>query len=332
MSVEKEIPERPDPAKMGTRPSELFKAIEAIIDRLVDPNKFEQKLSKTLVILAFGVVGWYALATGEVENSFFSGFLKSIFGVVAVGLILFATLVRIWLRNIQLDDVSFVALDERTRKEKSRYSSNSKGENIVGQDVEVQVKKSTSIAVGVDFVDHMRAVIESLDYQIDYAEQKASIMLDIGRRFIKWGIWSYVFAIFGWQAYLFYLDFKVTAALVAGMVSCSLLFVIVEFLGAWYLKQYRHYGDSAYSYMRARSSYHKYMLGYCAVIEFMGDDLDGAKEDVLKVLAEPEKWPEFKDVSANDFNYMLQSVESVGVLFDKMKGVFASSKKDGRKQ
>jgi len=332
MSVDKEMPEKLDPAKTGTYSSELFTTIASVVDRLVDPNRFEQKFSKTLILLAIFIIGWYALSTGEAENTFLSGFLKSIFGFVAVGLILVATLVRIWLRDIQLDDVSFVALDERTRKEKSRYSSNSKGERLVGQDLEARVKKTTSIAVGVDFVAHMRAVIESLDYQIDYAEQKASIMLDIGRRFIKWGIWSYVFAIFGWQAYLFYLDFKVTAALIAGMVSCSLLFIIVEFLGAWYLKQYRHYGDSAYSYMRARSSYHKYMLGYCAVIEFMGEDLDGAKEDVLKVLAEPEKWPEFKDVSSNDFNYMLQSVESAGVLFDKMKGVFGHGKKDGSPQ
>lgn len=304
----------------------------SVFDRLVDQNRFEQKLSKTLILLALGAASAYALNTGEVENAFLSGFAKSISGAIALGLVFAAVLVRIWLRDIQLDDVSFVALDERTRKEKSRYSSNSKSEDSVGLDVQKRTKKSTSIAVGVDFVDHMRAVIESLDYQIDYAEEKASIMLDIGRRFIKWGIWSYVFAILGWQIYLFYLDFKISSALIAGMVSCSLLFIIVEFLGAWYLKQYRHYGDSAYSYMRARSSYHKYMLGYCAVIEFMGDDLEGAKEDVLKVLAEQEKWPDFKDVSSNDFNYMLQSVESAGVLFDRMKGVFGQGKKDGRHQ
>lgn len=242
---------------------------------------------------------------------------------------------KIWTGGWGRDDNSFVELDKRARNEKTRYRT-PQFETLVAtlnelpRDVESSKKnkeRSRTIAGGLSFVEHMKAVIESLDYQIDYAEQKASTLLDIGRRFVRWGIWLYVLSILVWQVYLWGIDFVINPGIITGMVSCSLLFLIVEFLGAWYLKQYRHYGDSAFAYMKVRSSYNRYMLAYCAIVQFSGDDLPAAKEDILKVLAESEKWPDFKEVTSNDFNHMLQSVESLGAVFEKLKGVFGRAGK-----
>jgi hypothetical protein len=294
-------------------------------------NNVATKLLYTLMAASAFFLGAGILAKGELQNNPLRDLLLSTPGNIAVGLMVIVVLFRIWI-GAEPDEASFIEFDERTSSEMSRYPHTivkSYSEIVKDLPGEQEVKNE-SVASGLDFEKQMKAIIGSLDYQIDYAEKKASIMLDVGRRFIKWGIWLYVVAIFGWQVYLYFLDFRFGPVIIAGMLSCSFLFVIVEFLGAWYLKQHRHYGDSAYSYMRARSSYHKYMLGYCAVVEFMGEDKAGAKEDVLKVLSESDKWPDFKDVTSNDFNYMLQAVDSAGVLFEKMKGVFGRSDNDGK--
>lgn len=252
----------------------------------------------------------------------------------------FLVLFRIWSGGFALDNVSFVELDERHRFEKPRYSPsatsveikkyldsiNSLGDDVQGDlfdgETVKKVERSRKAVLGYDFVEHMRSVIDSLDYQIDYAEEKASRLLESGRNFVKGGIWLYVFNIVLWQGYLYCIDFALSPGVIFGMVSSTMVFLIMEFLGAWYLKQYRHYGDSAFSYMKVRSSYNKYMLAYCAILEFTTDDYSAAKDDMLRVLAEPERWPDLKDVNSNDFNYMLQSVDSMGTVFERLKGVF----------
>lgn len=304
-------------------------------DKSERKNILVKKFIATFTILA-GMIGVLGISYRILQGSRLGELILSGWTAPAiVTSLVIMILSRIWTDTWGQDDNSFVELDKRARNEKTRYRT-SKFDTLIAtindsvKDVESPGKskeRSRTIAGGLSFVEQMRAVIESLDYQIDYAEQKASNLLDIGRRFVRWGIWLYVLSIVVWQIYLWSVSFVINPGIIAGMVSCSLLFIIVEFLGAWYLKQYRHYGDSAFSYMKVRSSYNRYMLAYCAVVQFSGDDLPAAKDDILKVLAEPEKWPDFKEVTSNDFNHMLQSVESLGVVFEKLKGVFGRNGK-----
>lgn len=295
-----------------------------------------KKLIATFTILA-GMIAAVGILSRVLQESKLGELLLSGWTAPAIVTSLVVMVMsKIWADGWGQDDNSFVELDKRARNEKTRYRASQFDAllatiNESVKDVEGSGKskeRSRTIAGGLSFMEQMRAVIESLDYQIDYAEQKASTLLDIGRRFVRWGIWLYVLSIVIWQVYLWSVSFVFNPGIISGMVSSSLLFLIVEFLGAWYLKQYRHYGDSAFSYMKVRSSYNRYMLAYCAVVQFSGNDLPAAKDDILKVLAEPEKWPDFKEVTTNDFNYMLQSVESLGAVFEKLKGVFGRNGKD----
>lgn len=311
---------------------ELYRRKQEIL-RAERKNAFTQKIISSATLLASLAAVVSALMSFLIGTKY-GGILLDGWTVPALSIsIALFGLTKIWADGFGRDSNSFVELDKRTKNEKSRYTPyegvtlppDLRSVNLATIDSVVGKGKSRAIAGGLSFVEHMRAVIESLDYQIDYAEEKASTLLDIGRRFVRWGIWLYVLSILVWQLYIWSVNFMINPGIVAGMISCSVLFVIVEFLGAWYLKQYRHYGDSAFSYMKVRSSYNKYMLAYCAVVEFSGDGQAKAKKDILKVLSEPEKWPEFREVASNDFNYMLQSVESLGTVFEKLKGVFGRS-------
>ncbi|AMS20538.1 hypothetical protein AYK59_10485 [Pseudomonas synxantha] len=262
--------------------------------------------------------------------------------LIASALFVILIVYRIWSNGFIYDSISFTELDERNRYDHSRSAAGPLAAALAGaleagrHEAEKVVKTTTGNKVdkvehsrkavsGFDFVEHMRSIIESLDYQIDYAEAKASRLLEVGRSFVRGGISLYILSIILWQGYLYYIGFLLNPGIVIGMVSTTLIFLIMEFLGAWYLKQYRHYGDSAFSYMKVRSSYNKYMLAYCTILEFTTDDHSAAKDDMLRVLSESENWPDIKEVNSNDFNYMLQSVEAMGTVFEKLKGVFGRS-------
>ncbi|MFJ4115854.1 hypothetical protein ACIPV9_05425 [Pseudomonas psychrophila] len=311
------------------------------LEELKKASLASRRIYSTLLLLLVCIVFSLVADNAPVSDLFKESVVKSWQTVTVFVIVFILALYRIWSDGFSSESISFIEFDERNRLEKQRYSSNfdssgankgvSENPSSVGgvKDEQAKIVKSRKAVSGYDFVEHMRSIIESLDYQIDYSEEKASVLLETGRNFVRGGIWLYVSNIIIWQAYLYYIDFALSPGVIVGMVSSTMIFLIMEFLGAWYLKQYRHYGDSAFSYMKVRSSYNKYMLAYCAIYEFTTEDLSGAKEDMLRVLAESEKWPDVKDVNANDFNYMLQSVDSMGAVFEKLKGVFGRNNGTG---
>jgi hypothetical protein len=305
---------------------------------------YSRKLLKTVYFITAVIAFTLLLKVGPfsswIVNDVF--YTWQFFIIFMLGCVIFWW--KVWMTDVASDRTSFVAMDERKRAEKA-INAGAKADlfadDIIRRAVQ-NAKSSVSITnklggsrkavSGYSFVEHMKSIIESLDYQIDYAEEKASTLLEVGRGFVRGGIILYVVSIVVWQAYLYYIDFSMNVGLVVGMVSTTVIFVIMEFLGAWYLKQYRHYGDSAFSYMKVRSSYNKYMLAYCAVVEFSADQDSKSKDDVLRVLSESENWPDMKDVNSNDFNYMIQSVESMSTIFEKLKGVFSRTSVNGTQE
>lgn len=253
----------------------------------------------------------------------------------------FFAITKIWMRkDLTGSDTSFVELDKRAElrdlvkaKAQAQAQMRALSEELVRVKIDAankhsgleirpsnEAKTATVKDPSYDFVENIQDIISNLDSQIRYAEEKASRLLESGRSFIKMGITFYLITIVAWQLYLWGAHTELTPGMIVGMASCTILFITVEFLGAWFLKQYRHYGDSAFAYMKVRSMYGRHLLAYCTVFEF-GDGGDESKNDLLKVLEKAEEWPELKDLNKNDFNHMLQSVETVGVLFEKIKSI-----------
>ncbi|OSR87710.1 hypothetical protein [Pseudomonas syringae] len=77
---------------------------------------------------------------------------------------------------------------------------------------------------------HILGVIKSLEQHIDLSDKKASRLLDTGTMYLRRGIYFYVSSIFVWQfvAHIWGVD----RSLIFGVVSCSLTFLVVEFLAA----------------------------------------------------------------------------------------------------
>ncbi|PNG42056.1 hypothetical protein A1354_26680 [Pseudomonas asplenii] len=175
------------------------------------------------------------------------------------------------------------------------------------------------------FEVYINSVVHALDERINISEKKAKELLDSGKMYLFRGIIFYMLTIFLWQLLNHYWGYS--HFILLGMVSTSLMFIVVEFLAAWFLKQYRSYVDSSIVYLSVRSAFNRYLLTYYAVNQFE------AQPESLKVLVEllsnEIKWPTHKDMTSNDFNYMVESMGAVTDVLEKLKGVIGSKDKGG---
>ncbi|MCX2710179.1 MULTISPECIES: hypothetical protein [Pseudomonas] len=175
------------------------------------------------------------------------------------------------------------------------------------------------------FEDYVSKVVFALDARINLSENKAKELLSSGKAYLFWGIACYAIAIVLWQVAEHLWGYS--HFLLLGMISTSVTFVVVEFLAAWFLKQYRSYVDSSIVYLSVRSAFNRYLLMYYTVNQFSGNP--EALKVLVDMLSEEIKWPTHKDVSSNDFNYMMESMGTVVSLVDKLKNSVRSQGKTG---
>lgn len=174
-----------------------------------------------------------------------------------------------------------------------------------------------------EFETYLRDLVNSIDQQIAISDTKASRLLDTGTKYLRRGLYFYIGSILFWQVLGHFSSF--TPLIVVGIASCSIAFIVIEFLAAWFLKQYRSYVDSSIAYMRARSTFNRYLLSYYSIKEFCSETGEQAiaRSEMLKVLTEEVKWPRLKDIQANDFNYMIESMGALNSSMEKMRGLFS---------
>ncbi|QDC05182.1 hypothetical protein FH041_09710 [Pseudomonas sp. SWI7] len=165
------------------------------------------------------------------------------------------------------------------------------------------------------FEDYVGKVVYALDARINLSENKAKELLSSGKAYLFWGIACYAIAIVLWQIAEHVWGYS--HFLLLGMISTSVTFFVVEFLAAWFLKQYRSYVDSSIVYLSVRSAFNRYLLMYYTVNQFSGNP--ESLKVLVDMLGEEIKWPTHKDISSNDFNYMMESMGTVVNLVDKLK-------------
>ncbi|MFR0673188.1 hypothetical protein ACLUUI_05635 [Enterobacterales bacterium AW_CKDN230030176-1A_HGKHYDSX7] len=170
--------------------------------------------------------------------------------------------------------------------------------------------------------NHIYGVIDSLENHINISDKKASNLLDTGTMYLRRGIYFYVASIFVWQVVA---QFRgVDQALIFGIASCSFTFLVVEFLAAWFLKQYRNFNDSSMQFMKVKSVYDRYLLSYHALNQFSPEGTEAlteARTMMLAVLEKEARWPELTNLKTADVNHMAQIFESIGGILDKAKSV-----------
>lgn len=180
------------------------------------------------------------------------------------------------------------------------------------------------------FEAHTSNIIKSLSAYATSSEITATKLLDKGVAFMAGGLIFYVLAIVVWQIFANFTH-PDPHVMYVGMAACSMTFIVVEFLAAWFFKQYRYYVEVSLSCLRVRSVYDRYLLGYYSLREFKYATEEGIRAQMTEILKEDVNWPTYKGGMANDFNYMIESMGAAHTSMDKMKGIFQPDKKSKSK-
>lgn len=183
-----------------------------------------------------------------------------------------------------------------------------------------------AVSDGTPFEAYISNILKSLSAYATSSEITARKLLDKGVAFMAGGLVFYVLAIVVWQVFA-NLTKPDPHVMYVGMAACSMTFIVVEFLAAWFFKQYRYYVEVSLSCLRVRSVYDRYLLGYYALREFEGEGGVGARNQMAEILKEDVKWPTYKGSVANDFNYMMESMGAAHTSIEKMKEIFQPKQK-----
>ncbi len=187
-----------------------------------------------------------------------------------------------------------------------------------------------AFSIDTPFEAQTSNILKSLSAYATSSEVTATKLLDKGVAFMAGGLVFYVLAIIVWQVFANFTH-PDSHVMYIGMAACSMTFIVVEFLAAWFFKQYRYYVEVSLSCLRVRSVYDRYLLSYYALREFNGDADEGVRNKMTEILKEDVKWPTYKGGVANDFNYMAESMGAALASVDKMKDVFQPKKKANSK-
>lgn len=181
------------------------------------------------------------------------------------------------------------------------------------------------------FESYFDSLSNLLEKQARTADEKASILLDKGTSYSKNGIFFFIFCIVAWQVLAAYQGFKEQH--LYGIASCSLLFIFIEFLSAWFLKQYRHYVDTSTYLLKVKSIFDRYMLSYLALRSpDISSDADKCSH-LIDVLSEDIKWPESYLLKNGDVGFAKEAMETMTHFAKAMKSeAKGQNKKQGANQ
>ena len=158
------------------------------------------------------------------------------------------------------------------------------------------------------FENYFNEIRTVLTEQAHTADKKASILLDKGTAYSKGGITFFISSIIIWQILSWATEFQ--QQYIYGIVSCSLLFVFIEFLAAWFLKQYRHFVDTSTYLIKVKSIFDKYMLSFLTISSLGGNDGNEKYKAMLKILEDEIRWPETYLLKNADISFAKEAMEN----------------------
>lgn len=287
-----------------------------------------------MIVAAFGTyLGFGLLWLGEQRDMPLSYFMER-YGWTALGtLITTASMLYLMMSISQANrEKRFIDIDDRA----ATSSGSSVIEKLIGeieelkksqpsvdyQRIEELIRKSSVTAPKPEldalksFDNYFNALRTTLEEKATVADQKASILLDKGTSYSRGGITFFILSIVVWQLLAWIKGFE--TQFIYGIVSCSVLFIFIEFLSAWFLKQYRQFVDTSTYLIKVKSLFDRYMLAYLLLKEASGDNRDKLLE-VLPLLKEDIKWPETYLLKNADMSFAKETMETMTYLLKTMK-------------
>lgn len=164
-----------------------------------------------------------------------------------------------------------------------------------------------------DFKSTIKGMTEILQQQAEVYDEKASKLLDKGILYAALGIIFFLFSIVLWQV-IFHL-YGFNEAHIYGIISCASLFIAVEVISAWFLRQYRNFIDSATELLKIKAIFDKIMLLKIASEEVVSSE--SMEAQLGATLARDFVWPE-RISDKNRANVDMKTVNELLSIVQKM--------------
>lgn len=191
--------------------------------------------------------------------------------------------------------------------------------NIVNNSGTVTVESSKSAQLtpqiaSNDFSTYFINIINNLENKSIDSDKKASLLLDNGKSYSVIGIGYFILATIFWQLYITYIgEFKNHH--IYGIVSTSLVFIFIEFISAWYLRQYKSFSDTSTYLTKIKSIFDKYMLIYLVSSEKGDKDFT----ILLEQLSSEIKWPETYLLKNADISFAKDAFDTMTTMAKAFK-------------
>jgi hypothetical protein len=291
-------------------------------------------------LLIYGAIGLYYFGSSQASFALFLeryGVVSAAVALFFAGLYLFSTEFAKWR---QVRESRFVDVDKRSRS----YRSSHEYEHLLSKVQELQASIRTDdvketdganrgeengeetsaepirpVLAGLEFVAYFDSIRKLLEEKASVADEKASILLDKGTAYSKFGITFFILSIIAWQVVAHVAGFKVQY--IYGIVSTSVLFIFVECLSAWFLKQYRQFIDTSTYLVKVKSIFDRYMLVYLASKEAItsGHDTKKSNQLLLDLLRADIVWPDTYLTKNPDMSFAKEALETMTLLVKSMK-------------
>lgn len=161
------------------------------------------------------------------------------------------------------------------------------------------------------------------------ADAKASLLLDRGVAYSRLGIVFFAVSIIAWQILSWQHGFQ--KQFIYGIVSCSLLFITIEFLSAWFLRQYVQFVDTSTYLMKVKSIFDRYLLTYLAALDerMLALTDKNTVAGVLTILKDDIKWPDSYLLKSGEVSFAREMMESLASVAKAVQASAKPEKKDG---
>jgi hypothetical protein len=176
------------------------------------------------------------------------------------------------------------------------------------------------------FDSYFNGIRSTLEEKAASADRKASILLDKGTVYAQGGIKFFIISIVVWQTLSWLNGFE--TQYIYGMASCSVVFIFIEFLSAWFLKQYRQFVDTSTYLIKVKSIFDRYMLAYLVFKELSGDGKEKLYE-MIELLRDDIKWPETYLLKNSDISFTKEAMETMNFLLKNMRDTVKEESRKG---
>lgn len=165
----------------------------------------------------------------------------------------------------------------------------------------------------------LKQTITILEQKANAADEKASLLLQRGVSYTKFGIGYYLISIILWQAMFWHYGFK--KEYLYGIISCSFLFIFIEFLSAWFLKQYKNFTDNSVYLLKVKSIFDRFLIVYAIEEKENNSNEKGVinYKKSIELLSKDFIWPDVSVIESKENTFAKETMTSITELINAVK-------------